>query len=245
MHIPCSPYRRDEAFRSTPLVIQEQMTSLANLGVLSDMQINSKIVRAGNDKRKTRFHTLRGDLIPMREIATVPIELFLRLIGCQRRGPWLSKSAVKEISRLLADGRHKRVLEIGGGRSTFFFSKRVSFLMTVEEDSEWAAHIRQKISKKDDKFQLVNVKLDEWLNSRTKENMDFDIVLIDGGSDIARKKALEILPILNPEAVYILDNSDREIFYQVKYFSQPKKVIRYSGLIRHPFQATETTFYFF
>jgi hypothetical protein len=75
--------------------------------------------------------------------------------------------------------------------------------------------------------------------------MDFDIVLIDGGSDSARRKALEILPSLNPNAVYILDNSDREIFYQVKFVSQPKNVIRHSGLIRNPFQATETTFYFF
>ena len=175
----------------------------------------------------------------------MPIELFLRLIGCQRRGPWLSKSAVKEISRLLADGRHKRVLEIGGGRSTFFFSKRVSFLMTIEEDSEWAAYIQQRIPKRVGEFQLVNVNLDDWLNSRTKENMDFDIVLIDGGSDSARKRALEILPNLNPKAVYILDNSDRKIFAQVKFLSQPKNVIRHSGLIRHPFQATETTFYFF
>lgn len=209
------------------------------------MQFKSKIIRAGNDERKTRFHTLRGDLIPKREIPTVPIELFLRLIGCQRRGPWLSKSAVKEISRLLADGRHKRVLEIGGGRSTFFFSKRVSFLMTIEEDSEWAAHIQQRIPKRVGEFQLVNINLDDWLNSRTKENMDFDIVLIDGGSDSARKRALEILPNLNPKAVYILDNSDRKIFAQVKFLSQPKNVIRHSGLIRHPFQATETTFYFF
>jgi hypothetical protein len=209
------------------------------------MQIKSKVIRAGNDERKTRFHTLRGDLIPKREILTVPIELFLRLIGCQRRGPWLSKSAVREISRLLVDGRHKRVLEIGGGSSTFFFSERVAFLMTIEEDARWAAHIQQKISKEANEFQLVNIKLDDWLNSRTKENMDFDIVLIDGGSDSARRKALEILPSLNPNAVYILDNSDREIFYQVKFVSQPKNVIRHSGLIRNPFQATETTFYFF
>jgi predicted O-methyltransferase YrrM len=152
---------------------------------------------------------------------------------------------VREISRLLDDGRHKRVLEIGGGNSTFFFSERVAFLMTIEEDAKWAAHIQQKISKKVNDFQLVNIKLDDWLNSRTKENMDFDIVLIDGGSDSARKKALEILPSLNPNAVYILDNSDREIFYQLKFLSHPKNVIRHSGLIRHPFQATETTFYFF
>ena len=209
------------------------------------MQIKSKVIRAGNDERKTRFHTLRGDLIPKREILTVPIELFLRLIGCQRRGPWLSKSAVREISRLLVDGRHNRVLEIGGGSSTFFFSERVAFLMTIKEDARWAAHIQQKISKEANEFQLVNIKLDDWLNSRTKENMDFDIVLIDGGSDSARRKALEILPSLNPNAVYILDNSDREIFYQVKFVSQPKNVIRHSGLIRNPFQATETTFYFF
>jgi hypothetical protein len=84
-----------------------------------------------------------------------------------------------------------------------------------------------------------------WLNSRTKDNMDFDIVLIDGGSDEARKRTLEVLPALNPKAIYILDNSDRSIFKEINFVMQPKSIIRHSGLIRHPFQATETTFFYF
>jgi hypothetical protein len=209
------------------------------------MQLYSKFFRAGNEQRRSRFHTLRGELIPKREIISLPFELILRLLGFERRGPWISKSAVKELSSLLKDGEHKRVLEIGGGRSTSYFSKRTSFLMTIEEDSEWASRIQHKITKGNHEFQLVNSNLEDWLLSRTKQNMDFDLVLIDGGTDNARKKALEILPILNPKAVYVLDNSDRTVFNRINFHIQPVKSIRHSGMIRHPFQATETTFYYF
>ncbi len=209
------------------------------------MQLISKIIRAGNEVRLSRFHTLRGELISKREMISLPFELILRLLGFERSGPWLSKSAIKELSRLLKDGKDMRVLEIGGGRSTSYFSKRTTFLMTIEEDSEWASHIQHQINKGNHEFQLINSNLEDWLFTRTKQNMDFDIVLIDGGSDIARKKALEILPMLNPMAVYVLDNSDRTIFHQINFHSPPVKLIRRSGMIRHPFQATETTFYFF
>jgi hypothetical protein len=209
------------------------------------MSFLSKVVRAGDETRRTRFHTLRGDLIPKKEIVTAPFELILRLFGLERKGPWLSKSAVHEISKLLRNGKNTRVLEIGGGKSTLYFAKHSSFLMTIEEDSEWARKIESQMPKSGKLFQLVNVDLTLWLNSRTKDNMDFDIVLIDGGSDEARKRTLELLPSLNPKAIYILDNSDRPIFKEINFTMQPKSIIRHIGLIRHPFQATETTFFFF
>lgn len=209
------------------------------------MQFKSKLIRAGNEVRLSRFHTLRGELISKREMIALPFELILRLIGFKRRGPWLSKSAVKELSRLLKGDPKKRVLEIGGGKSTYYFSKRTSFLMTIEEDPEWASRIQRQIAKENCEFELVNSELEDWLLSRTKHNMNFDIVLIDGGTDRARKKALEILPILNSKAIYILDNSDRTIFHQIHFHIQPVKIVRYSGMIRHPFQATETTFFYF
>lgn len=209
------------------------------------MHLISKIFRAGNDDRITRIHSLRGDLIPKREIFSLPIEFLLRLLGVKRRGPWLCKSAVEALAILLEDDKHTRVLEIGGGKSTTFFSKRTRFLMTIEEDPQWANKIKKNINKDNSEFQLVIANLEEWLDSRTKNNMKFDIVLIDGGSDTARRKALEILPSLNSKAVYILDNSDRAIFNKIEFQIQPKRYERYTGMIRHPFQATETTFYFF
>jgi predicted O-methyltransferase YrrM len=117
--------------------------------------------------------------------------------------------------------------------------------MTIEEDAEWARKIQTQISKSKHEFVLVNTELSLWLNSRNKHNMDFDIVLIDGGSDEARKRSLEILPTLNPKAIYILDNSDREIFKEINFELKPLHTTRFSGLIRNPFQATETTFFYF
>lgn len=209
------------------------------------MGIKTKIWRSGDESRISRFHTLRGDLIPKREILTLPVELILRVAGFKRRGPWLCRNAIRALSDLLKDGKHNRVLEIGGGRSTTYFSKRTSFLMTIEEDSSWATHLQAKIKKNEHEFQLVISGLEEWLATRTEQNMDFDIVLIDGGSDSERRTALEVLPKLNPFAIYVLDNSDRSIFNHVDFHIQPKKIVRHFGMVRHPFQATESTFYYF
>lgn len=212
--------------------------------LLYGVDIANKILRAGDKARISRFHTLRGDLIPIREILTLPVEIILRLVGIKRRGPWLCKNAIRELSEALKDG-NKRVLEIGGGKSTSYFLQRASFLMTIEDDPIWASRIRLKTNANERQFEMLISSLDEWLPSRTKLNMDFDIVLIDGGSDTMRRKALEILPVLNPSAIYVLDNSDRQIFDRINFSIYPKKIVRHFGMVRHPFQATETTFYYF
>jgi len=209
------------------------------------MTLRDKIVKSGNYERISRFHTLRGQRIPITEIFTIPFELTLRILNIHRDGPWLCKSAIKLISQLISEKQTTRILEIGGGRSSKYFSERVSSLLTIEEDEKWAEKILNLGLNKKCNFEIQVTNVEQWLKTREAANMNFDIVLIDGASDAVRKMVIETLPKLNESAVYILDNSDRKIFENLQFMVKPNKIVKKHGLLRHPFQASETTFFWF
>lgn len=209
------------------------------------VNIFQKVIRSGDPSRASRFHTLRGDLIPTLELLQVPLELLLRLFGIRRKGPWLSRPAIIFLSRILNEIQNPRVLEIGGGQSSQFFAKRATYLKVIEEDEAWAKKITEMLASTKCEASIETANLSNWLTSQEETSLQYDIVLIDGGEDYERKSALEYLPTLNKKAIYILDNSDREIFSNINFKLSPTKYVRLHGLIRHPFQATETTFYWF
>ncbi len=95
------------------------------------MQFINKLLRAGDVDRISRFHTLRGELIPFKEILLIPVELGLRFFQVHRSGPWLPKKAICALNKILHEGANKNVLEIGGGSSSKFFSNRCSKLVTI------------------------------------------------------------------------------------------------------------------
>jgi len=211
----------------------------------SIMTLRNKILKSGDLERISRFHTLRGQRIPTSEIFAIPFELLLRIFNVQRKGPWISKPAIRLMSQLISEKQPTRILEIGGGRSSKYFSENASSLVTIEEDEKWASRIADQVTNKKCKFEIQVTNVELWVNTRDKTNMDFDIVLIDGSTDEVRRLAIENLPSLNKSAVYIVDNSDRQVFENLNFVLEPKKIVRKHGLVRHPFQVTETTFYWF
>lgn len=208
------------------------------------MRILIKIFKSGERDRVSRIHTLRGELIPVSDILLFPYDLALRILGIRRKSPWLSRQAIRQLKSIVEYLPELRVLEIGGGQSSRYFSDHAVSLLTIEENGEWAKKIKGMVNPACN-FNLEIGDTEKWLLTRNSTNLPFDIVLIDGATDVVRKKALEILPTLNSTAVYVLDNSDRRIFDQLAFKNNPIKIIRKRGLIRHPLQATETSFYWF
>ena len=209
------------------------------------MALFLKLLKGGDPSRVSRFHTLRGELITARDILSIPWELFLRTLRIHRQGPWLSKQAIQELSILLMEFGNARILELGGGRSSIYFSRKCHSLHTIEENFLWAQKIESELRDSICQFRIENTELESRLRTKNSANMDYDLVLIDGGTDEFRKKAIQSLPLLNKNAIYVLDNSDRPIFKKIDFRIKPKKVVRLHGLVRHPFQATETTFFWF
>jgi predicted O-methyltransferase YrrM len=209
------------------------------------MQFINKLLRAGDVDRISRFHTLRGELIPFKEILLIPVELALRFFRVHRSGPWLPKKAICALNEILHEGANKNVLEIGGGSSSKFFSNRCSKLVTIEEDPTWGEVIKKQIQNRNCDFQLVLTDTEDWLNQLEKDGTEYDLILIDGASDEVRKKCLVKLSIMYKSAVIVLDNSDRNTFRDIESRVKPVKTVRFNGLLRNPFQADETTFFWF
>ena len=202
-----------------------------------------KIFKTGDKFRKSRFHSLRGDFMPILEIPQIPVELVLRFFRINRKGPWLSKPAIRALEVILKTSASEklRILEIGGGASTQFFLKYSPSVTTIEENAKWASHILKK-SEGSEALTLVIANLSEWLNTINEKNARYDIVLIDGGTDEERLKALNKLYYIVPNCLFVLDNSDRAIFKSIDTVLAPSEIIRFRGLLRNPFQVTETTF---
>ena len=171
--------------------------------------------------------------------------MVLRFFQVHRSGPWLPKKAIYALNEILHEGANKNVLEIGGGSSSKFFSNRCSKLVTIEEDLTWGEVIKKQIQNRNCDFQLVLTDTEDWLNQLEKDGTEYDLILIDGASDEVRKKCLVKLSIMYKSAVIVLDNSDRNTFRDIESRVKPVKTVRFNGLLRNPFQADETTFFWF
>ena len=58
--------------------------------------------------------------------------------------PWLTRTAVDEISRYLQPTM--RGFEWGSGRSTLWFARRLQQLVSVEHDPDWHANVTKQIA---------------------------------------------------------------------------------------------------
>lgn len=66
--------------------------------------------------------------------------------------PWFSYPAIAQLLRFDLDDEY--VLEYGGGSSTSFFLEQGASVLTIEDSSQWAEYLRNKI-KSNLKFKIV------------------------------------------------------------------------------------------
>jgi predicted O-methyltransferase YrrM len=122
--------------------------------------------------------------------------------------PWLTRDAIRLLEAWLRP--HHRGLELGSGRSTFWFAERVEGLVSVEHDPEWHARVTMGLAERG----LGNVDLilagaeRECAEAiRRQADSSFDFILIDG---LYREASLaEGLRKLKPSGMLILDNAER------------------------------------
>jgi SAM-dependent methyltransferase len=152
-----------------------------------------------------------------------PPYIFRRLydIYFQRKHPncpWLSPAAI-----LLLDNWLKasdRAWEWGSGRSTAWLARRVSHLVSVEDNPMWHARVRETLSRegllgKVD-YRLLPCELNEQSEPARHPYADaiqefpdnhFDFILVDGNIRLACLR--QALPKLKPGGLLGLDNANR------------------------------------
>jgi len=130
--------------------------------------------------------------------------------------PWLAPAANEFLEGYLKPT--DQMLEFGSGRSTLWFSKRVSHITSVEHNPAWFSKIEDRI----DGLSIKNITY--ILHPKQEESVpasetnyvnatrDFapsslDVVLVDG--TYRAQCVLKSLPLLKPGGLLIIDNVNR------------------------------------
>lgn len=201
-----------------------------------------RVVQAEVGLRKHRFQTQSGITMPIADFLRIPLELILRSLGRSQDGPWMCRGAVREIDSYLKkyDG-NARVLELGGGASTAWLLHRSKYVHTVEPNPFFANSIIQTCQG----FTNLNLIVAEiGLDLISNLDSEFDLIIIDFNETqhMSRELALKALRIRFPNATICLDNSDR---YSLEGIDIRGCLVQvFVGLIRKPFCANQTTFFY-
>jgi predicted O-methyltransferase YrrM len=210
-----------------------------------------RVVR-GSPGRKTRLHTMRGELPPPRALAELPFLAALRVAGREIEGPWLNAPSLRFLKRLVRPGW--RVFEFGSGRSTTWYAKRVASVVALESARDWYQEVAAHLAPVDGaRVELLPAR---EFPARLEKERDsfFDLIVVDGPgvdehgselpSELGRTGCVHAsITKVRPGGVIMLDNSDLPRYRQVDSALTGWRKVRLSGFSTSPLTPTETTFY--
>ena len=106
-----------------------------------------------------------------------------------------------------------KILEWGSGQSTLWWEKYVCSVISIEQSISWAEYIKKNLTEKDTVNIIICQSKQEFTLTTTEllKKEKFDLIVIDGtayaeGSRLESAQAS--LPLLNPNGLIIVDNSD-------------------------------------
>lgn len=202
--------------------------------------------------RKTRFHTLSGQLVLSPDmLSALGTTMGRRLFGHYTSLPWLTYPAVRFLDKRL---RERRLFEFGSGTSTKWFGERCSEVYSVENNRAWFAKIGARLNS------ISNVRL-KFAESDTEvvaeiasTGKTFDAIVIDCqpvdksgpylGSDDFRVACLRAaIACASDDCLFIVDNTDAmaELSREVGRLFAGRQVRRFPGWAPGIFHPNETT----
>lgn len=121
--------------------------------------------------------------------------------------PWLTYPFLDFIEQRLQ--KEMELFEYGCGNSTLWFSQRVKKVYSVEHNKDWYNIVRKKIPH-NCSLKLKKLNSEEYVSSSSKNNIKFDIIIIDGRKRVeCIKKSINNIKY---NGIIILDNSERKIY---------------------------------
>lgn len=197
-----------------------------------------------SDRRRTRFHTERGQFMPASAWVRLPRSVADRVRGREQREPWMVPAAVDRLEELIQPTW--RILEFGSGASTPWYAERAAHLVSLENDPVWLEKVRGRLGPvARNRCDLRLVPLNEFPEVAAElAPGSFDLVIIDGneGAGVTRGDcAAAALPLIRPEGYVVVDDSDiREFQPMLNLFSDWQSE-RFVGVKQRPLMAVETT----
>ena len=209
-------------------------------------------VLRGSPGRKTRLHTMRGELVPLRALAGLPWLVANRAAGRDLDGPWINALALRFLRRIIQP--EWNVFEFGSGRSTLWYAEHAASVVALESAPDWHAQVHHMVSR----YAHATVELlpARQFPSRVAMEPDntFDLIVVDGpdqdesGRDLPPELdrtgcVVAALSKLRPGGVLLLDNSDRPRYRRIDATLADWHRVRLSGFSTRPLTPLETTFY--
>lgn len=122
--------------------------------------------------------------------------------------PWLSLPCVHFLDARINNSM--KVFEYGLGNSTFWFSKRVKEVISVDHDEAWYNFVKKKLVSDNVKLLYSDIELD-YINKSSAFGQKFHIIIIDGRKRV--ESCMVGINNLTPDGVVIFDDSQREEYY--------------------------------
>jgi predicted O-methyltransferase YrrM len=196
--------------------------------------------------QKTRFHTERGQLLPLSGWLRMPAALGERLRTTPPAAPWLAPAAVAYLRKAIKPDW--TVFEFGGGSSTVWYAKRARTVVTIEDDSVWYETINRRLSAEGVKncdLRLCPIAdFPDFLAGL--DAPEFDVIVVDNHEEdgITRLDCLRAAAkSVRPGGLLILDDSDWPHFRRAHELVPDRQAKRFVGVKSAPFRAVETTIF--
>lgn len=124
--------------------------------------------------------------------------------------PWMTYAFIDFIGPRLK--KSFDVFEYGCGYSSLFFADRVRSVISVEHNEDWFREMQSRIP---GNVKIVYHELipgGEYSKAATKQDLEFDLVIVDGRDRVNCVKAILASDCLGERGVIIVDNSERESY---------------------------------
>lgn len=162
--------------------------------------------------RKSRFHDEKGNFVDMAGLPyAVPAFLGAaakRLFGRRPHVPMISYRGRRAIEAVLS--KDSRMIEFGSGNSTPWFAARAGFVLSIEDNADWHAHVQNVLRTRG----IDNVRHElrdaaGYADLSDIADASIDFALVDGTDRAGCIVA--VVPKLKPGAWLYLDNSDKDM----------------------------------
>lgn len=202
-----------------------------------------KAVKA-SDRRRTRFHTERGQLMPASAWVRLPNSVRARLGTAEPEGPWMVPAAVERLDELMQPTWS--VLEFGSGASTQWYAARAARVVSFEDDPRWHDSVRARLDAAGlDHCELRQIPLQEFPATASQfPPSSFDLVVVDGNEQPGATRtdcAAAARPLIRPGGYLVVDDSDIREYQPLLDMYRGWHLERYVGVKHRPLMAVETS----
>ena len=147
--------------------------------------------------------------------------------------PWLTFGAIMALEQILHSGKsYFKILEMGSGGSTVFFSQRCAELLTLEHNPGWYKKVFETV-KPTAQFQFFCLPVPKLLELiKSKPDGYFDLILADSGSSYRERQDMmdASVPKLKRGGWLIIDNyANLHFDYATGWDVYTFDMFRYSG----------------